>query len=259
MDFKKKVKQLLVKNFDSYIVKLGYINRKSDFMQQMYLFEKNILQANFYDTIKKMGFTPKHIVDVGANHGTWTREAMRHFPNAYYTMLDPQEWLRKSFQDILANPKVMFHPVGAGEKEGSFKFTIVDRDDSSSFRYSEEEAKASGFEQIEIPVVTLNNLLSDQNLPDPDIIKIDAEGLDIEVLKGASNFFGKTEIFMVEAGVVAKVFDNSFLKMINFMDQSGYRLFEITDMNRPFSPNVLWLVELVFVKKGGFIDSQKIV
>jgi FkbM family methyltransferase len=259
MDFKKKVKQTLVKYFDSYIVKLGYINKKSDFMQQMYLFEKNILQANFYDTIKRMGFTPKHIVDVGANHGTWTREALRHFPDAYYTMLDPQEWLRKSFQDILENPKVKFHPVGAGENEGSFKFTIVDRDDSSSFRYSEEEAKASGFEQIEIPVVTLNSLLSDNNLPAPDIIKIDAEGLDIEVLKGANNFFGKTEIFMVEAGVVAKVFDNSFLKMINFMDQNGYRLFEITDMNRPFIPNVLWLVELVFIKKDGFIDSQKIV
>ena len=221
---------------------------------------KDYLLFNFYNTLKQFNFYPKHIVDIGANHGTWTREALKHFPEAYYTLLEPQHWLKDSFQDILeTNPKVRFYPVGAGEQEGSFQFTIVDRDDSCSFRYTEEEAKAAGFEQIEIPVVTLNKLLSNSELPVPDIIKIDAEGLDIEVLKGASNFFGKTEIFMVEAGVVNKLFDNSFLKLINFMDSNGYRLFEITDLNRPFKAQVLWLVELVFVKKNGLIDSQVIV
>jgi len=244
------------------INKTGYTLKKVNVNSSVPLNKssKDYLLFNFYNTLKKFNFYPKHIVDVGANHGTWTREALRYFPDAHYTLLEPQHWLKKSFQDILdANSKVQFYPVGAGEKEGSFQFTIVDRDDSCSFRYSQEEAKAAGFEQIEIPVVTLNALLSNSELPVPDIIKIDAEGLDIAVLKGASNFFGKTEIFIVEAGVVNKSFDNSFLKLINFMDEKDYRLFEITDLNRPFQPQVLWLVELVFVKKDGFIDSQVIV
>ena len=244
------------------ISKTGYTLKKTNLNSPNPLntYGKDYLLFNFYDTLKKMGFTPNHIVDVGANHGTWTREALRYFPEAHYTLLEPQNWLKKSFQDILdMNPKVQYFPVGAGEKEGSFNFTIVDRDDSCSFRYSQEEAKVAGFEQIEIPVVTLNNLLANSDFPVPDIIKIDAEGLDIAVLKGASKFFGITEIFMVEAGVVNKIFDNSFLKLINFMDEKGYRLFEITDLNRPFSQSVLWLVELVFVKKNGFIDSQVIV
>lgn len=243
------------------INKTGYTLKKvnANSLPPLNTNNKEYLLFNFYDTLKKMGFTPRHIVDVGANHGTWTREALRYFPEAHYTLLEPQNWLKKFFQDILdANSKVQFYPVGAGEKEGSFQFTIVDRDDSCSFRYSQEEAKAAGFEQMEIPVVTLNDLLSNSELPVPDIIKIDAEGLDIAVLKGASNFFGKTEIFMVEAGVVNKSFDNSFLKLINFMDEKDYRLFDITDLNRPFQPQVLWLVELVFVKKNGFIDSQVI-
>ena len=62
---------------------------------------------------------------------------------------------------------------------------------------------------------------------------------------------------MVEAGVVNKMFENSFLNIINFMDEKGYRLYEITDLNRPFEPKVLWLVELVFVLKNGYIDSKK--
>lgn len=220
---------------------------------------KDYLLFNFYQTLKTFKFEPKHIVDVGANHGTWTREALNYFPDAHYTLVEPQYWLKDSMTDILENnKKVTFHPFGAGETEGSFQFTIHDRDDSCSFKYTEEEAKAKGFKQLTLPVITLNKLISDTELQVPDIIKIDAEGLDIQVLNGTSDYFGKTEIFMVEAGVVNKSFDNSFLKLMNYMDEKGYRLFEITDLNRPYNPRVLWLVELVFVLKGGKIDSQVI-
>ena len=207
-----------------------------------------------------MGFTPNHIIDVGANHGTWTRETLKFFPNAYYTLLEPQEWLQSSLQDLLdINFKITFNAVGAGAKSGSFQFTIVNRDDSCSFRYTEEEAKAQGFKQVEVPIITLNELvINHPTLPFPDLVKIDAEGLDLEVLEGASNLMGKTEVFLVEAALFCKEFDNSLLKMVNYMDDKGYTLFEITDLNRPFKPNVLWLTELAFVKKGGIIDSYKI-
>lgn len=222
--------------------------------------DKNSLLNNFYLILEQIQFSPKHIVDVGANHGTWTRKALHFFPNAFYTLIEPQAWMVDSIKDLTeSNNKIKFHGVGAGGKPGVFKFTIVDRDDSCSFKFTESEAFEAGYKQIDIPVVTLNQLLDDSDLPVPDIIKIDAEGLDLDVLDGASNFFGKTEIFMVEAGVVIKSFDNSFINVINYMDKKGYRLFEITDLNRPFANKILWLVELVFVKKGGYIDSQKFV
>ena len=246
------------KLFKSFFRQFGFNIYKIDTANPLNL-DGKIYCLNFYSNLKKLKFKPKHIVDVGANHGKWTREILPYFPDSHYTLLEPQHWLKNSFIDILENnPKVHFHPVGAGEKEGSFLFTVDESDTSSSFRYTESEAQAAGFKQVEIPVVTLNNLLSNNNLPVPDLIKIDAEGLDIEVLKGASDFFGKTEIFMVEASVVYKLFNNSFLNVINFMDEQGYKLFEITDMNRPVNVKVLWLVELVFVLKGGYIDSQEI-
>jgi hypothetical protein len=43
--------------------------------------------------------------------------------------------------------------------------------------------------------------------------------------------------------------------MLQYMDQKGYILFEITDLNRLFYDEVLWLMELVFIKKNGKIDS----
>ncbi len=40
-----------------------------------------------------------------------------------------------------------------------------------------------------------------------------------------------------------------------YMTQNNYILFDITDLNRPYDKKVLWLIELVFVKRGGLIDS----
>jgi len=182
---------------------------------------------------------------------------LEYFPDAYYTLLEPQSWLKSSFSDLLdKNKKINFHGVGAGEKEGTFNFTINSSDVSSSFIYSEEEATNMNFKQVKIPVVTLNNLLLNSNLPSPDIIKVDAEGVDIEVLKGASNFLGSTEVILIEASIVHKQFQNSMFEVIMFMDKNGYKLFDLTDHNWAHKDMpVLWLVEAVFIKKGGFIDS----
>lgn len=246
------------KSINKILSKLGFrivnVNSK-DLVQNSYVTPL----TNFFQVLKQFGFDPKHIVDVGANHGKWTRNALRFFPNAYITMVEPQYWLKESIQDVLdSNDKVQLHSFGAGETEGSFTFTIANEDVSSSFNYSEAEAKERGYKQLELPITTLNKLLGESNLPAPDIIKIDAEGIDIQVLKGASNYLGKTEIIMVEASVLNKSYNNSLLETINFMDKNGYTLFDITEINRPFQTKVLWLVELVFVLKGGKIDSQVI-
>ena len=231
------------------IVRMGYHN-------DVPAPEKNPLE-HFFQIILKMGFSAEHIVDVGANHGNWTRTSLKYFPLSQYTLLEPQRWLEKYISDILTtNSKVKFYPLGAGNSRGSFKFTLLDRDDSSNFLLSEEEAKKMGFEQIDADIVTLNEFLPTVSSLLPDIIKIDAEGLDLQVLDGASIFFGKTEIFIVEAGVGSKYIRNDIASVIAYMHDRGYRLFEITDLNRPFSPAVLWLVELVFIKENGFIHGK---
>jgi FkbM family methyltransferase len=213
---------------------------------------KTGLLHNFYATLKKQHFNPGLIVDIGANIGDWTREALKFFPNASYLLIEPQEALSTRFQDLLHNPKIKYLPIGVGDRNDVLKFTVHERHDSCSFIYSEEEALKRGYKQIEVPIKTLNAIIREHQLPYPDIVKIDAEGLDLEVIDGASDLFGKTEVFMVEAAIQNKVYKNSLLRIVNKMDEAGYELYDITELNRPFSQMpVLWLVELVFVKKDG--------
>ena len=159
----------------------------------------------FFSILKERGFAPKHIVDVGANHGNWTRTALKYFPDAYYTLVEPQDHLRTYVQDLLGRDgKIRWIGAGAGDKPGTLPFTISYRDDSSSFTPTPEAAKAAGMRQIEVPVTTLNEIVRTSDAPFPDMVKIDAEGFDLRVLAGASELVGKTDIFLLEATICAE-------------------------------------------------------
>jgi FkbM family methyltransferase len=218
---------------------------------------KNALLENLILMIREKGFTPNLIVDVGANHGTWARLWKGYFPNSKFILIEPQNWLKSSFQDLL-DDRTVYLPVGVGKFDGTLPFTVYEgRDDSSTFVMSKDQARSLGFKQIDLQIMTLNSIISKQGGQIPEIVKIDAEGMDLDVLEGASELWNKTEMFLIEANINGEYKQNNILNILNFMDKAGYKMFDITDLNRPFGLRVLWLVELVFVKRGGFFDNLK--
>jgi FkbM family methyltransferase len=208
--------------------------------------------SNFFTTLKRFQFDPKHIVDVGANHGNWTREAIKYFPNAQYTLVEPQAEFKQDVADLVAKGhKINWIGAGAGAKDGVALFTYADQDDACTFSLTPEQAQKVGWtRQAELEIKTLNSIVSSTAAPIPDIVKIDAEGIDLEVLAGASNLIGKTEIFLLEAAVCAGRLKNTMLEVLRQMDERGYQLMEVTDLNRTPKAGVLWLTELAFVRKG---------
>ena len=206
---------------------------------------------SFFPLLKSLGFAPGHILDVGANHGHWTRTALRYFPAAQYTLVEPQDHLKIHIQDLLAvGYKITWINAGAGDTPGTFPFTISHRDDSSTFALDAEQARAAGQQQVLLPIRTLNEIVSSTGAPTPDMVKIDAEGLDLKVLAGASDLLGVTDVFLVEACICSNGGTNTAAAVIAFMNQAGYRLIDITDLNRSPAHQVLWLAELAFLRNG---------
>jgi FkbM family methyltransferase len=220
-------------------------------------FAKNSLLHNFYGILKKEGFNPACIYDIGANKGTWTKECMSFFPESKFILFEPQVGLTENIRTVLGNSNYEIHSVGVGSENGELSFTMHERDDSCSFRFTAEEAAERGFKQVKVPIVRLDDFIESNQLPLPDLLKIDAEGLDLEVLEGAKkSIIEKTEVILVEVGVVNKDIKNSSLQVLKTMDELGFCLFDITDLNRPFSNKVLWLCEFAFIKKGGMLDKD---
>ena len=210
-----------------------------------------------FDGLVQMGFKPKCMVDVGANHGNWTRNALLYFPDLQVVMVEPQDWLRADMEDLLqSNTRVHWVTAGASNQEGSLSLTIRERDDSSNFLLSAEDAAAQGLRQVDVPVTTVKALVEKFDLPVPDIIKIDAEGLDLKVLEGCGSLLGATDLFFVEASLMPHAKDNAFVEMVNFMERCGYVLFDVTDLNRSPNCGALCLMELAFVREGSWLRSQ---
>jgi len=201
--------------------------------------------------LKGRGFAPKHIVDVGANKGNWTRAALKYFPDAYYTLVEPQDHLRACIQDLLGrNGRIRWIGAGASDKAGTLPFTISYRSDAGSFAPTPEAAKAAGLRQIEVPVTTLNEIIRTSDAPFPDMVKIDAEGFDLKVLAGATKLIGKTDLFLLEATICKQQRENTLRNVIEAMARAGYSIIDVTDLNRSPKYGVLWLCEAAFLRNG---------
>ena len=209
----------------------------------------------FFSCLKSLGYQPKHIVDVGANRGNWTRTAIKYFPDALYSLFEPQEKMREAVADLLLHESIEFHCLGAGPVTSTMLLTQHERDDSHTFALTEQQALEFGFDQVEIPVVALDNFFANRNLPKVDILKIDAEGWDLEVLQGAEKTVASADIVLMEATVMNPVFKNTVPLVIERMGQLGFILYDITDLNRTAKHEALWLVELAFIRKNGSLHA----
>lgn len=205
-----------------------------------------------FSVLKKFGFSPNHVVDVGANHSNWTRTSLQFFPDAQYTLLEPQDQLKVHHRDLIATGrKIQWVNAGASDKSGTLPFYISHRDDSSTF----VAAAGDSSNTITMEVISLDDLLVRYKLPVPELVKIDAEGFDLKVLQGAKTLLGKTDVFLLEASVLCP-FENSVAAAMQFMTEHGYRLVDITEINRAPKDNVLWLLELAFIRKESALFSS---
>lgn len=193
------------------------------------------------------------MVDVGAHSGGWTRSAMAFYPEAKYSLFEPQRSLLENQRD-LDLPNVRKHYVGAGPRTEAALLTRHSRSDSWSYRLTPTEAKDRGFSQEESSVVSLDDFFANSEWPAPDVLKIGAEGWDLEVLSGATTTAAACEVVLVEAGVMNKSFGNTVLAVLEFMKRLGFTLFDVTDLNRTPTFGALWNVEVAFVKSGGLLD-----
>lgn len=205
----------------------------------------------FFGMLRNQGFSPSYVIDVGANKGNWTRSLIQYWPCAKCILIEPQAELKIHVRDLLESNECQIEWItaGAADKSGELEFTIAKKSVSSTFVLSREDALSQGLIQKRVKVITLNDLIQSHGEQIPEMVKIDAEGFDLKVLDGASLLLGKTDIFLLEAAVVANI-ENTLQAVIEKMSASGYRLIDITDINRSSKHDALWLVEAAFLRKN---------
>lgn len=142
------------------------------------------------------------IVDVGANIGETTDKFLSQYgsPTIYSYEANPN--LKKLLESKFGkNKNVHIILKALGNKESNMVFNVAKNNPSSSFLPRAELNKiyhggATATEkEISIPMTKLANEFPEQEI---DILKLDVEGYELEILKGAETILPRIKIIMSE-------------------------------------------------------------
>jgi FkbM family methyltransferase len=203
--------------------------------------------------IRDRGLKVNSILDVGANTGEWSAMAAGIFPQAEFYLIEPQIEMKAPIESFLANQKGNWILGGAGATSGELLLTVWDDHAGSSFLVPSGGDK----EQRKVPVYTLDELIASGEIKVPTLCKLDVQGFELEVLKGASSIFGKTEVFILEVGLFKFLPNQPVIEdVITFMKERGYVIYDFPGFsNRPLD-GALGQIDICFAKEDGYLRTS---
>jgi FkbM family methyltransferase len=208
---------------------------------------KRLRKQNVLSNAKAIGFSPGAIVDVGFAYGT--EGLYEVFEDARYVLIDPMQEVEEVMQRFCeGRPGSVYFVAAASDHEGEMEFIAREGVTGSSFH---TKLKADGVKR-KVPLVTLDRILAENDLPDPLLIKLDTEGHEMHVLRGAEKALERAGMVIIEISTWME--ENSLgrpsmMEIFNFMDQRGFVFYEFAEPAFRPVDGALYMFDAVFVPK----------
>ncbi|MFD3000884.1 FkbM family methyltransferase [Pontibacter toksunensis] len=176
----------------------------------------------------------KTFLDVGANVGQSATYIRHHFPESHIYCVEP---IKDTFHTLQQNTKglnLSYHNIALGSANEEVEVQ-VDVDNLKSDRNSllgnhTQHAGSATIKTETVQVQTLQQFSKANGINFIDYLKIDTEGYDLEVLKGAVEMLESASIAFVEAEVSMNphnTFHVDFIDVKRFLEKYNYMLFGI--------------------------------
>ena len=181
--------------------------------------------------IRRRGFAPRTIIDIGAFKGKFTRWARREFPAARAIMLEANaEWEPdlRAMQERLGEG-VEYRVCLLGDRRRDAVRFYRGGTGSSIYR----EMTSVRMEEVDLPMTTLDDALAPLHPEGPSLLKIDVQGAEIDVLSGGLKTLESVEFVFSECSVLEYNKGGAQLaQMIAWMEEHGFVLYDIAQMMR---------------------------
>ncbi len=182
----------------------------------------NFRQSGEIPFLKKMIKGKKNpvLLDVGANVGEWSREAFKINPTSTIYAFEPNP---RSFKQLSTIPCLKAYPFAIGSEAGQTKLYLRKDQPTSPLASLNKEAIIRlnrEVEEIEVPVMTLDDFIDQEKLQEIHLLKIDVEGYEYEVLKGCQQSIQTGIIQTIqfefnEMNVFTRTFFRDFQKLLS--------------------------------------------
>jgi FkbM family methyltransferase len=203
--------------------------------------------------LRKIGFIPKTIVDVGAAQGHWARLAASIWPEAKIYGFEPnisnEPMLRQTKQEL----KQFDYVLGfLGPQPGEVVYS--DQKDQTSLL--DDSSNRAGTHRAR--VYTLDDWASEAGIQTIDFLKLDVQGYELEVLKGASRVLQTCPAVLMEVSMI-EFFPKLPLvdEIIVFMRDRGFVWYDVMGILRRASDDALLQMDLMFVRRDHPLRQSK--
>jgi len=230
--------------------------------------EKNKLSFDeIYDQIFKKN---KHLVifDVGANKGQSIKRFKKIFGNnCTIHSFEPIIYEFQKLKELYKNDyNVILNNFALGSQKKKKYFNIYKRTGASSFNNLNENSewllersnqynvkeKEFKIDTQEVHIHTLDSYCNENNVEKIDILKIDTQGYEEEVIKGAKNILKLNTIGVIETEII---FDDVYDKYLSFSDLEKhfideFRFAGIHCYNNNLFEGINFFAELMYINKS---------
>jgi FkbM family methyltransferase len=136
---------------------------------------------------------PVTLIDVGANRGDWTAAALAHNPQARIHVFEPDPRPFAAMQARSFPPSIRLNAFAVGDERESRTFHRAANSQLNSL-YAEEAAARPMETTMTVEIETLDHYCADHGIDQIDYLKVDVEGHDLPVLRGAADMLSQGRI-----------------------------------------------------------------
>jgi len=233
LDFKDKLSIFLFYGFKKAGLSKLPFNTKIKNNVGIFLCEKNpeclIHSVEDYEieVQKELNLKKGIFMDVGANIGRLSVQVAKNSKKVKVIAIEPERYnFSVILKNIEANKLKNIFPLnlGCSEKKGTSPFFVIGKGSGGNSLIFQKGKKQK---RIKIKTNTLDNLSKELKLKRMDLLKIDVEGAEIKVLKGA-----KKCLELYHPKILFESSTSKRLKEIeNFLKNFGYKINKIDEFN----------------------------
>lgn len=191
--------------------------------------------------LRERGVPVGTVIDVGVLYGT--PELTKVWPDCKDMLFEPvAEFAEKIGHHYRHFPHEL-HTVAVGDETGTIGLKVRTVVDSMEISHSSmtDETPGADINIRSVPKIRLDDFLPGRGLAEPYLLKIDIDGHELQVLKGAEETLKKCSIVIIECQV------SQIVQRIAAVQAAGFALF---DLSEPcYYDKVLWQCDAVFVRK----------